>query len=397
MNNIVNLVFQGGSVKGVAYLGALRALEKEGKLEGIRRVAGTSVGAITAAFLAVGCTVKELEELLLDFEFSDVLDDKQGGIPTQSKVLKTLEKKSQEKPAFFSKIPAKSVKGVIGYRLADQFGIYEGEYVRIWLEEIIQQQVKKLTNSEHTGENLTFKELHQLTLDYPRKFRDLFVVGVNLNTGKKTTFSYDNSEMEDVIIADAIRISMSIPYLFKPHHVYYKIDNKRLVDAKRHIWVDGGIYDNYPIRCFDYPKYCSQPAAQPSSSSIFYNPETLGFRLVSKAHHDYFKGLRSAPENEINNLLAFSKALLGTIFARQEDEHDAVNADKLRTIYINHLGISFLAFNLSEQQKKELKNSGQRATELFLTGKSDIPAPTDEGQEVQGDILPEEIGRQYKV
>jgi len=45
-----NLVFEGGSVKGIAYVGALRLLEEKGIMGGIRRVGGTSAGAINAVF-----------------------------------------------------------------------------------------------------------------------------------------------------------------------------------------------------------------------------------------------------------------------------------------------------------------------------------------------------------
>ncbi len=43
-----NLVFEGGGVKGSAYIGAIRALNEEGILPEIQRFGGTSAGAITA-------------------------------------------------------------------------------------------------------------------------------------------------------------------------------------------------------------------------------------------------------------------------------------------------------------------------------------------------------------
>ena len=43
-----NLVFKGGGVRGVAYIGALEELEALGILEGIKRTAGSSAGAVAA-------------------------------------------------------------------------------------------------------------------------------------------------------------------------------------------------------------------------------------------------------------------------------------------------------------------------------------------------------------
>ena len=51
---IENLVFQGGSVKGIAYLGAIKRCldEKYFSLNDIERVGGSSAGAITALLIS---------------------------------------------------------------------------------------------------------------------------------------------------------------------------------------------------------------------------------------------------------------------------------------------------------------------------------------------------------
>src|SRR5271155_223740 len=82
ISEIENLVFQGGGVRGIAYLGAIQALcdEKLPKhqrlnLEKIKRVGGTSAGAMTAFHIALGKNLSELNALRgLDF-FNDLLDD----------------------------------------------------------------------------------------------------------------------------------------------------------------------------------------------------------------------------------------------------------------------------------------------------------------------------------
>ena len=47
-----NLVFEGGGVKGIAYVGALEVLDREGILNDIERVAGTSAGAMVAVMVS---------------------------------------------------------------------------------------------------------------------------------------------------------------------------------------------------------------------------------------------------------------------------------------------------------------------------------------------------------
>ena len=62
--NFKNLVFEGGGVKGIAYGGALDALNAMNALQGIERVAGTSAGAITATLLALGYTSSEVSDII---------------------------------------------------------------------------------------------------------------------------------------------------------------------------------------------------------------------------------------------------------------------------------------------------------------------------------------------
>jgi NTE family protein len=53
-------VFEGGGVKGVALIGALKRLEEEGIEFG--RVAGTSAGAIAASLVASGYKAEEIKD-----------------------------------------------------------------------------------------------------------------------------------------------------------------------------------------------------------------------------------------------------------------------------------------------------------------------------------------------
>lgn len=369
---ITNLVFQGGSVKGVAYVGVLQSLEENGiDMTAVKRVGGTSAGAITACALALGCNAHRAEHLLKKFDFQAVLDERKDSIHTRSKVLESVEKHVQDKSPFFSKIPVKPVIPVLAYRMNEQQGIYEGEYIREWAEQLIQDQVREITNGKQSGEYLTFEELHQLTLDYPGKFRDLSLIGSNFTTGKKMLFDWENPNTKDVIISDAIRISMSIPLLFKPHHIYYKENNERLVDATRDLWVDGGVYDNYPIDCFDLPRYTTTGALSVSDDEKrLYNPETLGFRLVSKEYKDYLEGVGEEPKHSLDNLFKYTNKLFRTRVDLQEERYTYPENIK-RTVFIDHKGINGIEFNLSESKQQELILSGKEATKNYLQKNAD--------------------------
>ena len=382
---ITNLVFEGGSVKGVAYIGALEVLESNTDMSNIKQVAGTSAGAMTAGLLALGCDIARVKELLISFDFKAVLDEPARGIPTRTKILRSVAKEEEGQSWFFSKVPAKTVKIPIAYRLATQQGVYEGVFIRAWMENRIQEQVRALTHEAYDGVNLTFAELHALSLQYPGVFRDLSVVGSNLTLGKKTVFRHDDPETEQVIISDAIRISMSIPNVFIPHHVHYKVAGQRVLDMKLEQWVDGGLYDNYPIDCFDHPKYIETVSLLSAEDGRWYNPETLGFRLVSQEYKAYYEGSREQPpQNILTNVVAFNKTLLNAREALQEERYSRKEQIE-RTIYIDHSGISMLAFNLSEPDQQALIRSGKEATEGYFikrhllpkhSNSDELPSPT---------------------
>ena len=56
----VNVAFEGGGIKGLAYVGAIRYLEKRGYR--IFRASGTSVGSIFASLAVAGYNSFEIEK-----------------------------------------------------------------------------------------------------------------------------------------------------------------------------------------------------------------------------------------------------------------------------------------------------------------------------------------------
>jgi NTE family protein len=186
---IENLVFKGGGVKGIAYAGALDALDHSNILPNIKRCAGTSAGAIVAALVCIGYNYKEIKEILETTNFSSFKD-----------CLNPI-------------------------RLIFRYGIFKGNVFKKWLENLI---IKK-----GYSKDITFKELFEKTN------KGLYVFALNLNTRNIQGFSVDYTP--DVKISDAVRASMSIPMFFKA----WKISNLK------GLFVDGGVAYNYPISVFD--------------------------------------------------------------------------------------------------------------------------------------------------
>ena len=200
-----NLIFEGGGVKGAAYVGALIALKDKGILDNITRVSGTSAGAITAVLVALNYSNKEIGTILGELDFRSFMD--------QSWFLKN------------------------GSRLARKFGWYKGDFFETWIGDIIETKTGK--------RDTTFSEIS--VKSNKKGFKELFIVGTNLSTHYAEVFSHEKTP--DMPIAEAVRISMSIPLFFASKK------NKR-----GDTYVDGGMLANYPVKLFDRAKYVKENA-----------------------------------------------------------------------------------------------------------------------------------------
>ena len=73
----VDLVFEGGGVKGIGLAGAVETLEQHGYKP--QNVAGTSAGAISASLLAAGYSAEELKEIIIGLDYRQFQDKALGG------------------------------------------------------------------------------------------------------------------------------------------------------------------------------------------------------------------------------------------------------------------------------------------------------------------------------
>jgi len=323
-----NLVFEGGGVKGIAYVGALTILEEKGILPQITRVGGTSAGAINAVLLGVGYTRDEMQQILLDLNFKNFLDDDWGVVRDTG-------------------------------RLLSEYGWYKGDFFHEWIGSLIE---RKAGNA-----NATFNDVQGQP-----GFHDMYFMGTNLSTRFSEVFSFEHTPR--MRIADAVRISMSIPLFFAS-----------VQSPRGDRYVDGGVLDNYPIKLFDREKYIAPAdqsqhstrpayyeaenkrflAARPGGSPYVYNKETLGFRLDSKEEIAVFRDGAEPQATKIDDFFDYAWALIATILDSQSSQH-LHSDDWQRTVYIDTLGVGTTDFDLDEEKKLELIESGITHTKQYF-------------------------------
>lgn len=87
----INLVLSGGGVRGIAHLGAVKALQERGAV--IEAISGVSSGALMGAFLAAGFTPEEVLHILKENKLYKLLRPGSGeGLLSMRKLEQLLRK-----------------------------------------------------------------------------------------------------------------------------------------------------------------------------------------------------------------------------------------------------------------------------------------------------------------
>ncbi|MGI4873765.1 MAG: patatin-like phospholipase family protein [Janthinobacterium lividum] len=315
-----NLIMKGGGIRG----GALQELDRQGILAHIERVGGTSAGAIQAALLAVGYS-------------PDAIIDVINRTPVQ---------RLNDGRFIF-------IGG--GNRLLRQFGWYRGDQLTTYLCELVGRQTQR--------PNLTLGELHELVRQQPGRYRDLYTTGTNLTRQCSEVFSYETHPT--MRVADAVRISMSIPLYFRA----VLLDAQGRVVTGRpasgqavEVLVDGGLLANYPLTMFDEPRYL--PAGLPPGTRT--NPETLGLRLDRPeqiAYDTLATGRQALAPYDIHDFSSYVGALYTVAL---ENLNPTQPTDWPRTVSISTMGFGPKVRRISDEQKAQLVASGQAGVRAFF-------------------------------
>jgi NTE family protein len=202
-------VFMGGGIKGLAFVGALKAAAEAGWDEWVQ-LAGTSSGAIIAMALAVGYDAERLREAADSFDFGKI--DDYG-------------------PLGQLEVPI---------NLALRRGVTHGKVLSGWIEQLL------------AGAPRPARVFGDLA---PGKLR---VVGTDLAHARMVVFPEDAALYVDdrgrplvpdqFSISEAVRISAGFPYFFPP------LGMRDAHTQKSGVMVDGGVVSPFPVFLFDHPK-----------------------------------------------------------------------------------------------------------------------------------------------
>lgn len=196
----VGLVLSGGGAKGMTHIGIIRALE-ENNIP-IDYIAGTSMGAIIGSLYAMGYSPDDMEELLRSPDFKRWYS---GEVESRYEYY---FKQNRSTPEFAN------------IRFAF------GDSIRVKPQIIPTNLVNPIQM------NLVFVELYaQATAACRGNFNNLFVP---FRCVASDVYNKRPLIMRDGDVGDAVRASMSFPFVFKP------------IEIDSVLAYDGGIYNNFP-------------------------------------------------------------------------------------------------------------------------------------------------------
>lgn len=230
---IENLVLSGGGARGVGNAPALRALENLGLLSALQRVAGNSVGGMTAIVLAAGISAREFQRWLNGTEVLSLLttpaDFKHNYLEVK---LGTL--------GFDGGTALQTMDRMVALSAAQYLDGHWREITRTpqWagFTPAQQQRLELLRTPDFTAPRtdrmLTFGDLHLLRQLDPDRFKELVVTGWNQTEQRVEYFS--RHTYPGMPLALAGRITMGIPVLFAQ------------VEFAGQRWTDGGVGNNLP-------------------------------------------------------------------------------------------------------------------------------------------------------
>lgn len=176
-------IFGGGAIRGMAYLGAMRAMKEVGI--NIKSFAGSSVGAVFAAFASLDYTYEEFNELFKEVNF-DLFRD-------------------------------------VRLDITKKFAISKGEHFLEWIRTGIEKKFYGEKYDKGKNPPVTFKDID----------RDFFVITTNINGCEPYIFSkYTTPDFE---IAQAVWTSTALPGLLEPF------------EYEKNVLIDGDIMKSWPM------------------------------------------------------------------------------------------------------------------------------------------------------
>jgi predicted acylesterase/phospholipase RssA len=365
----VDLVFEGGGAKGLAFVGALQAIEGHGYTP--RRVVGTSAGSIVALLVAAGYNAAEcqaaINERLPDgtSRFASFLQtpriSESMELQNSLRYWVRTELDNPLVPNLIEPAVDRMVEGLLQRDLAKHLvsllvwgGWYAGEELLNYLAEKLDAGGRGLGSS-------TLREFHE------RTGNELSVVASDLNDRKMLVLNHHTAPNCPTIWA--VRMSMSCPLVWQEVIWRENWGDYLGQSLSGHKIVDGGLLSNFPIQLLI--------SDDPQIEEIM-GPNTGSARVIGLLLDDGIDvpGAGSTQRDdpgalvllERADVLAETLARLGSMADTLLSGHDksVIDAHKYLVCRLPAKGYGILEFDLTAERMSPIIQAGQGAMEAYF-------------------------------
>jgi predicted acylesterase/phospholipase RssA len=395
-----NLVLEGGGIRGVSYVGAMRSFEEHGYYANGRykfvNITGTSVGCLFGLFVALDISPESMDTLVRSTNFHNLFHPNivnLMNVPTYEtshyfKLLNDLH-------YYYHWLVYALKVLMIWYENVFTFGVSNDENLMTWLETKVLPLSSYDIALNNTLADLLNKTGHELTC-FSTRLYNVAMVRINARNNP------------DATIRETLYSSVTLPLVFQPIH-----------DSEGYPLVDGGLLNNFPIYEYDgrdrrsertiglslndYPYFASRKSSSSSSSSTSFishvvssfmnllyaknkgksycngkcdstRRTNVGEEISHRHHHHHhhhhhqhrkFHYTKVHPHNVSSNL-QYIKSVLDIVMNERDRiiySNDPRNCD--RVIYLNS-PLHFLELDASEEKISLAINRGYEAVRRFL-------------------------------
>ncbi len=282
---VEEITFAGGGGKGAALPGAVRALQDSGVLKDVKVVNGASVGSMTAALVAAGCTTEE---------FMDIAND-----PTLASQIK--EGKNMAEVMFGGGLTGEGLETLLRAKLDKTLRRHGVSYLNACINAGTQPDEGVVTVLRRISDGTkgpTFGDLRTLSKVIP-EIKDVsisatYMAEIDPASGKpvpqeRPQLAIFNADTEpDMEVALASRASAALPPVFKPVDIMLSSG----ITAR---FEDGGVLNNVPNSDSIGAERNVDP--MPAKGS-------LSFVFEDDAAHDAASGKATASKSLLNDWIA---------------------------------------------------------------------------------------------
>jgi predicted acylesterase/phospholipase RssA len=230
--------------------------------------------------------------------------------------------------------------------LERDMGLFSGYAARQYFDNLIATRAAAVNGGDCSRyHNMLFREHRKIF------GRELLVCGANVSTGRTVLFSARPEHTPEFPVADAVRISMSLPLIYKP----YVIRQATPGWPECGTYVDGGLWNNIPLREIE---------PLPSGAEVGPVPFSFAFSRQRWPNSTLALRLEIDPPSQVSTALGVMTSMLKGILGSGETQ--VLRELEYMSIVLDTRDLSLLKFKPDDAVSERLLKRSRRQISRYF-------------------------------